>query len=155
MKYLVEFRYDDDKKEHTICNETALKFKEVKWEYEEKHYNFIYDDAKPYTGFFGDDFILILYLEDSLNFPSPNNLVLYNLKKEIIKVIPPPAPKQGGSMPITSMGSTEIIDGVKHISVRIDNIGNSWTGNVEIHYLNSETFEYHPTAIKTFFEYGR
>lgn len=105
-----------------------------------------------------DDSLLVLYAENieyNNIFPPPNNLVLYNLKKEVIKVIPPPVSKRGGNMPITSMGNTKMIDGVKYISVRIDDIGNSWTGNVEIHYLNSETFEYHPTVIETFFEYGR
>lgn len=128
----------------------------VNWSFENSHYEFLKNDEDIITTIYvSQEFILVCYSEDSLHYPSPNNLFLYNLKKEVIKVIPPPAPKRGGNMPITSMGKTKMIEGVNHISVRIDDIGNSWTGNVEIHYLNSETFEYDPTFIETFFEYGR
>lgn len=146
MQYTVEYRYDNDEKKHIICNESALKFKKVKWEYEGKHYNFIYNDTKPYVGFFGNNFILILYLEDSPHFPPPENLVLYNLKKEVIKVIPPPIPihwKQLSS--IFSIGEERIIDGRKYIEVWIGTGHPQDYAQVELRYLDLETFEYHPT----------
>lgn len=102
--------------------------------------------------------LLVLYsndLKDNKIFPPPNNLVLYNLEKEVMKIIPTPKSTNGLKMPITSMGSIKMIDGIKHISVRIDNTYFDGYGDVEIHYLNTNTFEYHPTFIEKHKEYGR
>lgn len=95
------------------------------------------------------EFILVCYSEDSLNFPAPNNLVLYNLKKEIIKVIPPPVPiNWQHPSSIYSIGEEKIIDGRKYIDVWIGFGDPQYYAQVELRYLDLETFEYHPTEYK-------
>ncbi len=123
----------------------------VKWSYEGKDYEFVRND-KDFISFIyvNQEFILVCYSEDSKIFPAPYNLVLYNLKKQMLKTIPPPKTKSGNKMDIKSMGYIKIIDGIKHISVRVDDCYKGGNGYVEIHYLNTQTFEYHPNEIETF-----
>ncbi|MDF0720353.1 hypothetical protein P0M11_10135 [Kaistella sp. PBT33-4] len=147
MEYYVEYRYDNDIKENFLQNEIALKFKRVKWKFDDNFYIIEYDESKPYCGYFSDEFILVLFIEDSPIHSHPNNLVLYNLKKEIFKIIQAPKPlhyKGNNLLPISSIGKVKIIDNVKHLLVVISTGGYDM-GFSEFRYLNLETFEYHPT----------
>jgi len=161
MEYNVEYRYDNDIKENFLQNKVALKFKKVEWKFDDNFYRLEYDEAKPYCGYFSDEYILVLFIEDSLVHPHPNNLLMYNLKKEIIKIIPPPTPINWDKVsPIHGIGEIKKIDGENYISVGIstDNYflkEKGVIGFIEVRWLNLKTFEYHPTENTFIKDYGR
>ena len=135
----------------------------VKWGYDNKDYEFIRnnDDDLIIDIFVSQEFILVCYSKESKNHTSPNNLIMYNLKKEIIRVIPPPKPiNWDKTSPIYSIGDVKVIDGEKHIAVYIDTDNyfskeKGVIGFVEIRWLNLETFDYHPTENTLIKDYGR
>jgi len=86
---------------------------------------------------------------------------MYNLKKEIIRVIPPPKPINWDKIsPIYSIGEIKEIDGENYIATFIDTDNyfskeKGVKGFIEIRWLNLKTFEYHPTEHSFIKDYGR
>ena len=124
-------------------------FENTKYEFISNYENFIID---VYTS---QEFLIVCYSEDSKIYPHPNNLVVYNLKKEVIKIIEPlkPINEFYKELPFTSLNDKEyinqqyqetIINGEKYISVGISKNDMDF-GYAEFRYLNLRTFEFHPT----------
>ena len=119
----------------------------VKWSYEGIDYEFVRND-KDFISFIfvSQEFILVNYYKDSVAFPAPYNLVLYNLKKQMLKTIPPPKPiNVKGDLVFSGIGEEKIlINGVEYLKIALGY--DSVLEHIrEFRYLNLETFEFHPT----------
>ena len=122
----------------------------VKWEFENNTFEFLRKDPDFITHIYvSQQFILVLYAEEekySKTHHYPYNLVLYNLKKEVIKVIPPPKPKEvAPGMAVTGLGDISVIEDKKYIRVYMEWGNINDTGYQETHYLDMESFEFHPS----------
>lgn len=150
MKFNIKYLYPEDVKEYELEKEDGIIENpiELSWLYNSLRYSFEWtEEERPYRVLLSNEFILILFYKDSSIHPQPNNLILYNLKKEIIKIIETPKPLQfkgNNQLPISSIGNVRIIDNVKHLLVVIS-VGIYDIGFSEFRYLNLETFEYHST----------
>lgn len=98
------------------------------------------------------------YAKNSNSPQFANNLIVYNLEKKIIQIIPPPKPKNWiNSDSIYSLGEKKIFEGKEYIAVSIfkSDENDNRSGQEEIHYLNLENFEYHPLYFESNHDYGR
>lgn len=151
----------------TKINEGLVRsFMYIRWYYKEKMYEFSREDndERIFLIHVFQEYIIVCYpTEKKFNksFPSPNNLVLYNLQKEVIQIIPPPKPISNWKRysPNENLGGIKIIDGVKHIQVTIHGYDvphkPSLEYIMEFRFLNLETFQYHPTEHWLLEYYGR
>lgn len=134
----------------------------IKWIKQDVDYEIISNEIDFISSVFAfQDFIVVCYSKDSKDHGFPNNLVIYNLKKEIIKIIHPPIPINWNKIsPIYSIGEIKEIETEQYISVYIDTDNyfskeKGVIGFVEIRWLNLKTFEYHPTEHTLIKDYGR
>jgi hypothetical protein len=137
------------------------KFKTITWNYEGKNSKILNKDPDftQYT-FVSQNYIIVLYdesIEYSKTFHHPNNLVIYNLKKEIIRIIKPPKPiiYKYKDLPFTQFYGIEIVDSVKHLAVFVGEWNDEEVTHSEIRYLNLVTFEFHPTYYDIWDSFGR
>jgi hypothetical protein len=101
-----------------------------------------------------DDYLIVLYFGDSINFPHPQNLVVYNLNKEIIKIINTPKLKSIEARRFTGKEERRFIEAITGYVVDYEDkkyIKIAVGPNVPVeHYfefqlLNLKTFEFHPS----------
>ena len=154
--------WDNNNKPLTITEGVISGLLYVKWNYEGIDHELIHDkDNNISSLYISQKFIIVCYSSKSINNTFPNNLVMYNLKKEIIKRIPPPVPINWDRIsPVHGMGEIEELDGEKYLSVGIltDNYfinDGNLMGLIEIRWLNLNTFEYHPTKNDLIKDFGR
>jgi hypothetical protein len=184
MEYKIDYRYEEDNIGDIVSNKKVEKPKKIMWTFEDQTHliesrlefgttrsengemkviviNEIYDLIK--SAYLFDNCLLLLYSDNSKYnnvFPAPDNLILYNLKKEIIKTIETPKPlqyKENNLLTINSLGEVKIIDNVKHLLVIIST-GDHDSGFSEFRYLNLETFEYNSSYYEiqeTFGQYSK
>ncbi len=164
MKFYIKSLYPEDEKKNGLERESGIIEDpiELAWSDNIQKYNFVWtEEDRPAKVFLSDKFILILFYKDSPNSFHPNNLIIFNLKKEIIKVIPPPKPINWDKIsPIYSIGEVKEIDGENYIATYVDTDNyfskeKGVIGFVEIRWLNLKTFEYHPTEHSLIKDYGR
>lgn len=131
----------------------------VKWNYEGTDYEIVGGEDNFISNIFlSQEFIIVCY---SKIHPFPNNTIIYNFRKEIIKIIPPPIPINWDKIsPIYSIGESKEINGEQYIAVYIDTDNyfskeKDVIGFVEVRWLNLKTFEYHPTENTLIKDYGR
>ncbi|WP_027383054.1 hypothetical protein [Epilithonimonas caeni] len=150
MKFYIKSLYPEDEKKNRLERENGIIEDpiELSWFDDFQKYCLEWSEQeRPSKIFLSDKFILVLFYKDSNTCPYPNNLVRYNLKKEVIGIIQTPKPLQykgNNLLLISSIGKVKIIDNVEHLSVVIST-GDYDMGFSEFRYLNLETFEYHPT----------
>lgn len=137
------------------------KFTFIKWSYENENYKILRNDKNfAEYSFVSQNFIIVLYNwkeKCSPTFHYPNNLVVYNLKKEIIKIIEPPKPKieRYKDLPFTQFWLFENIDNIKHLGIVVGEWDDEEVTHSEIRYLNLETLEFHPTIYEIRDTFGR
>lgn len=134
----------------------------IKWKMQESDYEIVSNQVNFISRIFAfQDFIMVCYSKNSKDHSFPNNLVIYNLKKEVIRILPPPIPINWDKIsPVYSIGEIKEIDGEKYIAVYIDTDNyfsreQGVIGFIEIRWLNLNTFEYHPTEHTLMKDYGR
>ena len=161
MEYKVIYR-DEYYNQHypkIVCNTNILHPLEISWHYENKIFS-LFSSPEDYIGnaYVSDNFLLVRYTDRSSSLHFANNLIVYNLNKEIIHIIPSPKPKKwSNSNSIYSLGDKKIIEGKEHIAVSIfkADYSDNRSGQEEIHYLNLENFEYHPSYFENYYDSGR
>ncbi|SEW41741.1 hypothetical protein SAMN05421841_2864 [Chryseobacterium wanjuense] len=161
MEYKVIYR-DEYYNQHypkIVSNVNILHPLEISWHYENKIFSLL-SSSDDYIGnaYVSDNFLIIRYTENSNTLHFANNLIVYNLNKEIIHIIPPPKPKKWSkSNSIYSLGDKKIIEGKEHIAVSIfkADYNDNHSGQEEIHYLNLENLEYHPSYFESHYDSGR
>lgn len=134
----------------------------VQWNYKDIDYEIISNEDDFISKIFlSQEFIIACYSKKSKIHTFPNNVIMYNLKKEIIKVILPPKPLNWDKIsPIYSIGEVKEIDGENYIATYVDTDNyfskeKGVIGFIEIRWLNLKTFEYHPTENTLIKDYGR
>ena len=134
----------------------------VKWNYEDTDYEIIGNEDDFISNvFLFQEFIIVCYSKKSKVHAFPNNVVVYNFRKEIIKIVLPPKPINWNKIsPIYSIGEIKEINGENYLATYIDT-DNDFSkekgviGFIEIRWLNLKTFEYHPTEHSFIKDYGR
>lgn len=164
MKFYIKSLYPEDEKKNGFEKENGIIEDpiELSWSDNIHKYNFEWsENERPAKIFLSSEYILILFYKNSTIHPHPNNLVIYNLKKEIVKIILPPKPINWNKIsPIYSIGDIKEIDGENFLATYIDT-DNDFSkekeviGFIEIRWLNLKTFEYHPTENTFIKDYGR
>ncbi len=139
--------YENNNKPPIIEEGTVFHPQSVKWIYENNTYEFVRNDKDVILNIYvSQKFILVYYDDSSTTFPAPYNLVLYNLKKQMLKTITSPQSiNVEGSLPYIGVsGEKLMIDGVEHMKIALGY--DSGPERIrEFRYLNLETFEFHPT----------
>lgn len=161
MKYNIVYQSEYDNKHYPkiVANTNVLHPLEISWHHENKTLTLL-SSKEDYIGnaYLSDAFILIRYAKNSNSPQFANNLIVYNLEKKIIQIIPPPKPKNWiNSDLIYSLGEKKIFGGKEYITVSIfkSDETDSSSGQEEIHYLNLENFEYHTLYFESYHDYGR
>lgn len=161
MKYNIVYQSEYDNKHYPkiVSNTNVLHPLEISWHHENKILTLL-SSKEDYIGnaYLSDAFILIRYAKNSNSPQFANNLIVYNLEKKIIQIIPPPKPKNWiNSDSIYSLGEKKIFEGKEYIAVSIfkSDENDNRSGQEEIHYLNLENFEYHPLYFESNHDYGR
>lgn len=161
MKYNIVYQNEYDNKHYPkiVSNTNVLHPLEICWHHENKALNLL-SSPEAYIGnaYVSDTFLLIRYANNSNSPHFANNLIVYNLDKKIARIIPPPKPKNWStSDSIYSLGEKKIFDGKEYIAVSIfkSDYNDNRSGLEEIHYLNLENFEYHPSYFESNYDYGR
>ncbi|WPO82963.1 hypothetical protein SD427_01080 [Chryseobacterium sp. JJR-5R] len=164
MKFYIKSLYPEDEKKNGFEKENGIIEDpiELSWSVNIHKYSFEWSEKeRPAKIFLSPEYILILFYKNSIIHPHPNNLVMYNLKKEIVRIVLPPKPINWNKIsPIYSIGEIKEIDGENFLATYIDT-DNDFSkekgvmGFIEIRWLNLKTFEYHPTENTFIKDYGR
>lgn len=65
----------------------------LKWNYDDIDYEIVCSEDNFISNIFlSQEFIIVCYSKKSKIHTFPNNVIMYNLRKEVIKTIPPPKP---------------------------------------------------------------
>lgn len=173
MKFEIEYRYTSYENITPLETGIISRPKKIHWIYEGKSYsieskletktilgnnggtvsviaNGIYDYIRE--AYLSTNFIILLY-SDSIKYnkiyPHPNNIVIYNLKKEIIKIIT--KPELINKFPNGEQGTMYSIkepiefESSIYIPVYIGYSIRDFKNYIETRYLNVETWVFHPT----------
>jgi len=161
MEYKITYQ-DEYYNQHypkIVCNVNILHPLEISWQHENKVFSLL-SSPEDYIGnaYLANNFLLVRYTDRSVSPHFASNLIVYNLNKEIIHIIPPPKPKKWeNSNSVYSLGNKKNIDGQEYIAVSIfkADYNDNRSGQEEIHYLNLENFEYHPSYFENYYDSGR
>lgn len=149
-KFSIKYDTDIYNKIHPLQVETGCIIKPlyIQWKYEGNDYSFSAHGDQPVASIYlCQDFILVQYAR---NEKLPEHLFLYNLRKEVIKLIKTPelisreTRKYAAKGCIEALGNTIYYGGKKYLKV---SIGPSIS---EEHYFEQQlldltTFSFHPT----------
>jgi hypothetical protein len=159
IKYISDW---DNKNKSLKIEEGIVKdASQIHWDFECKKYfiNRRDPDFTQYT-FISQNYIIVLYDESeeySPSFHHPQNLIVYNIKKEIIKIIKPPEPiiRKFKELPFTQFGHIETFNKVQYLELYVGEWNDEEVTHSEIRYLNLETFDFHPTNYEIRDTFGR
>lgn len=163
MKTIFNLKYssawDNDNKPLQLSEGSILHLLFVKWSYGDNDYEFTKEkDNSIVSVYVNQKFVLVYYYKDSDPFSYKNNLVLYNLKKEIINTVKAPKLKSeetkryNRNSKVSGIGDVIEYEDRKYIEVIIEPDFPEEYDKGEYYYeiqlLDLQTFEYHPTFVK-------
>jgi len=159
MKYTLSYFYSDIERiygKHKECGVVEVP-KRIEWDFEGTPYYLEWNKTdKPLYILLEDTFLLALFSSKNPIHPHPNNLVLYNLKKEVVKIIAPPKAKGSKcELPIIGISDIKVINEEHFIPVHIASGDSAEEFYQETHFLDLVNFEFHSTYYDVMQTFGR